>query len=37
VPHQYLALSRDVPQLRCKGNWIPGELHPFVGHSSLLL
>jgi hypothetical protein len=30
-------LSRDVPQLRCKRNRIPGELHPFVGHSSLLL
>jgi hypothetical protein len=35
VPHQYLALSRDIPQLRCKGNRIPGGLHPFVGHSFL--
>jgi hypothetical protein len=37
VPHQYLALSRDVPQLRGEGNRIPGGLRPFVGHSSLLL
>jgi hypothetical protein len=30
-------LSGGIPQLRRKGNRIPGGLQPFVGQSSLLL
>src|ERR1700722_10447217 len=37
VPHQCLALSRDVAQLRSKGNRIPDGLRPLAGHSFLLL